>query len=334
MTLAIPVTSRYAQTDEHFLDQVNHRPTKNKKTQTSKLLAIFATNKPKVKSVETQTHYQALASSSTQTDSPESYSYELELHSDELDKQSSSDEEYEPNKEENDKETIGDDGGFELNQQKAADSIILSSNKPPQDQIKFNIFEESIVERFGVCSTCKSTCTVSIQGNIGTYCKIAVHCNADSDHNFTWSTGPLYNRLPVLHVMIASSILCTGMECAKALRLFESLNIQCFKRRELSNLLTCYVIPAVFNVWKREQQSLLNSVKNTPLCITSDMRIDSPGHSGLFGSGSSLDVERNIILDTQVIKVIEASRLCVLSILTLETLKQRSHEIVSVLLSV
>ena len=64
------------------------------------------------------------------------------------------------------------------------------------------------------------------------------------------------------------------------------------------------------------------------------MRIDSPGHSGLFGSGSSLDVERNIILDTQVIKVIEASRLCVLSILKLETLKQRSHEIVSVLLSV
>ena len=154
MTLAIPVTSRYVQTGQHFLDQVNHRPTKNKKTQTFKLLAIFAMNKPKVKSVELQTHYQALASSSTQTDLPESYSCELELHSDELGKQSSSDEEYEPNKEENDKETVGVDGGFELNQQKAADSIILSSNKPPQDQIKFILFEESIVERFGICLTC------------------------------------------------------------------------------------------------------------------------------------------------------------------------------------
>ena len=154
---------------------------------------------------------------------------------------------------------------------------------------------------------------MSIQHNVGAYCKIAVHCNGDSDHNFTWLTGPLCNRLPVLHLMIASSILCTRRECAKALRLFESLNIQCFKRRELSNLLTCYVIPAVFNVWKREQQSLLNSVKDIPLCIACDMRVDSPGHSGLFGSGSSLDVERNIILDTQVIKVIEVlSRLCVL----------------------
>ena len=71
-----------------------------------------------------------------------------------------------------------------------------------------------------------------------------------------------------------------------------------------------------------------------PLCIASDKKVDSPGHSGLFGSGSSLDIERNIILDTQVIKVIEASRLCVLFIPALETLKQRSHEYVSVLLSV
>ena len=55
--------------------------------------------------------------------------------------------EYEPNKEENDKETVSDDGGFKLIHH-PADSIILPSNKPPQDQIKFTIFEESIVERF------------------------------------------------------------------------------------------------------------------------------------------------------------------------------------------
>ena len=89
-TSAIPVTSRYVQTNESFFDMVNHRPTKNKQTQTSKLPAIFATNKPKMKSVETQTHYQALVSPSIQTDSLEFYSYELELYSDELNKESSS----------------------------------------------------------------------------------------------------------------------------------------------------------------------------------------------------------------------------------------------------
>ena len=49
---------------------------------------------------------------------------------------------------------------------------------------------------------------------------------------------------------------------------------------------------------------MLHEVNKTPLCIASDMRVDSPGHSGLFGSGSSLDVDRNKILYTQIIKVI------------------------------
>ena len=30
---------------------------------------------------------------------------------------------------------------------------------------------------------------------------------------------------------------------------------------------------------------------------------DSPGHSGLFGSGSTLELDRNIVRDTQIIKV-------------------------------
>ena len=103
--------------------------------------------------------------------------------------------------------------------------------------------------------------------------------------------------------MIASSVVSIGMECAKALRLFDSLKIDCFKRREFSNLLTAYVIPAVFSVWKGEQQSLLNGIQNKSICVASDMRVDSPGHAGLFGAGSSLDVDRNVILDTQIVKV-------------------------------
>ena len=136
------------------------------------------------------------------------------------------------------------DSGTASNEQ-----LILSEDKSPQDQMKFIIFEESIVQRFAVCSICKFACIVSVQHRIGTYAKIAVRCKSgDITHNFTWSTGPLLNRLPLLHLMIASSVVCTGMECAKGLRLFDSLKIDCFKRREFSNLLTGYVIPAVFSV--------------------------------------------------------------------------------------
>jgi hypothetical protein len=53
-----------------------------------------------------------------------------------------------------------------------------------------------------------------------------------------------------------------------------------------------------------EHHKLLDDLKGKAIEIASDMRVDSPGHCGLLGAGSTLDVNRNVILDTQIIKVI------------------------------
>ena len=62
------------------------------------------------------------------------------------------------------------------------------------------------------------------------------------------------------------------------------------KRREISSVQSTYVIPTVFIVWKTEQHKLLADSKGKYVDITSDIRVDSPGHSGLLGAGSMLDV--------------------------------------------
>ena len=117
----------------------------------------------------------------------------LEMQSTPLDliNESSEEEFVELAEDESDEEI--EDGGSDFDDEKTNKQFILSSNKLPQDQMKFIVFDESIVNKFGVCSTCKSTCIVSLKRSIGTYCKIAVSCSGDSRHNFTWSTGPLYN---------------------------------------------------------------------------------------------------------------------------------------------
>ena len=103
------------------------------------------------------------------------------------------------------------------------------------------------------------------------------------------------------------------MEANKTLRFMESLNILCTKRIEMSNLQSTYSIPAIFNMWKSEQQSLINGIKDKTVVIASDMRVDCRGHSGLLGSGSTLAVEQNVILDTQVVKVIAwRAHICVM----------------------
>ena len=184
------------------------------------------------------------------------------------------------------------------------DRVFLSGEKSIEDQLKLIICEESIACIFGTCHKCGSSCLVSIGNRIGSYCMIYISCSSNPNHAISWSTGPLLNRLPALNLLITSTILSTGMEANKTLRFMELLNILCIKRGEMSNLQSMYSIPAIFNMWKSEQQSLINGIKDKPVVIASDMHVDSCGHSGLLGSGSTLAVEENVILDTQVVKVI------------------------------
>ena len=181
--------------------------------------------------------------------------------------------------------------------------IVLQQGKPPQEQIKFVVFEEAVLEVFGACSRCGSKCTVTIESQRGSSCRISSCCTRETSHNLEWMTGPMVNGMPVFHLLLASGVLATGMESSKVLRLFAALKIPNLRQRELSSIFKYYVIPTVYNVWRKEQLSRLNEISGKSIVVASDMRVDSPGHSGLFGSGSTLDMDRNIILDTQVVKV-------------------------------
>ena len=180
---------------------------------------------------------------------------------------------------------------------------ILSNDKPASEQIKIVVFEAAIVNAFTQCLQCGALCNISLEQQIGSTCSIHISCSYTTSHDFTWSTGPMINRLPTFHLLFAAGILSTGLESSKVIRLFDALKIINIKQRGLSNILKSYVIPAVFQIWDREQKSNIATIKGKPVTIASDMRVDSPGHSGLLGSGSTLDLESKLVLDTQVIKV-------------------------------
>ena len=73
-------------------------------------------------------------------------------------------------------------------------------------------------------------------------------------------------KMPAFHPLLASGILATGMESAKVLRLLNK-------------------------VWQMEQSARQREIEDEPIIIESDMCVDSPGHSGLFGSGSTLEMK-------------------------------------------
>ena len=60
-------------------------------------------------------------------------------------------------------------------------------------------------------------------------------------------------------------------------------------------LISACVILAMVNIWKMEQQKLLDDLRGKPIELALDMQVDSPGHCVLLGAGSALDVDRNVI---------------------------------------
>ena len=142
------------------------------------------------------------------------------------------------------------------------------------------MFEEALVDAFEVCRICGSRCMVTLKHQIGSFCKVQVCCANKSAYDFIWSTGPVLKRMPVFHLLFASGILCNGLESTKVLRLFDSLNIINLYQRELATILKLYTIPAVFQVWHKEQKSRIHAIKQAAgevVTIASDMRVDSPG---------------------------------------------------------
>ena len=111
-----------------------------------------------------------------------------------------------------------------------------------------------------------------------------------------WVSGPTLHGMPVFHLLLAIGVLATGIEASKVLRLFTALKILNVKQREFSSIFKYHVIPTVYDVWQKEQSSRLREVNGKAAIVASDMRVVSPGQSGLFSSGSTLDVERNIII--------------------------------------
>ena len=96
---------------------------------------------------------------------------------------------------------------------------VLVEGKPPQDQIKFIVFKQAILDVFGQCGQCGSKCVNTAENQISSCCKICVACSSDSEHYFEWTTSPCIFKMAAFHLLLGSGILtfCVFFEALKIL---------------------------------------------------------------------------------------------------------------------
>ena len=67
----------------------------------------------------------------------------------------------------------------------------------------------------------------------------------------------------------------------------------------------CYLQPCISSVWKQHQEEILDQLKHEKrgLVLGGDGRADTPGHCAKFGLYTLMELEKQIVLDVQLIHV-------------------------------
>lgn len=183
-------------------------------------------------------------------------------------------------------------------------SIKLRQDVSPVEEKQFLVSETALAELLSVCRYCSAECTPTIKFVRGTFIYTSSKCLYD--HEFTWSSQPCHNTLPWSNLFTATAILTSGCNATKVLQLFQNMNLQMFTPRTYNRLQAYYVVPSATRTWDFEQAELLEEIKEGPcqdVVVGGDARCDSPGYSAKYGTYTIMDLERNKILDFQLVQV-------------------------------
>ena len=166
---------------------------------------------------------------------------------------------------------------------------------------KYIVFEECLLSLFQACRRCGAESTKAVTKVVGTFLRISQHCS-NCSFVYKWNSQPYLDNTPAGNILLSAAILFTGTTPAKTLRLLKTYGCACINNRTYFIHQKKYLQPSVFSVWNDHQNKELRKEKR-PLALGGDGRADSPGHSAKFGSYTVMELEKQLVIDVQLVQV-------------------------------
>ncbi|XP_056000372.1 uncharacterized protein LOC125656629 isoform X1 [Ostrea edulis] len=187
------------------------------------------------------------------------------------------------------------------------DSHIHNNNneKPynPLDEEKFIVSRSKLLELFSSCKRCHRHATATVHQVIGTMARISAECEF-CGFTWQWSSQPSLGNIPVGNLGLSASILFSGALAAKVLRVLQFMGVATITSRTFYSHQASVLFPVIARVWNRHQETYARQAveRGEPLIVGGDGRADSPGHCAKFGSYSTIDLEKGIVIDIQLVQ--------------------------------
>ena len=170
------------------------------------------------------------------------------------------------------------------------------------------MFSSCLLELFDKCCRCHfNHCEVRIASRSGTCITVEQVCNA-CNYFRRWSSQPniTFSKIPAGNLLLAGSIMVSGLPCTKTLRMFKLFNVATISERTFYKLVARWVQPIIHWLWKSEQKNVIEKAKRYggDLVLAGDGRADSPGHCAKYGTYTIMEMSLNKVLDLQLVQVI------------------------------
>lgn len=167
---------------------------------------------------------------------------------------------------------------------------------------KYIVFESCLLQLFTICNVCLAPATIDKTSRNGTMLIVKSTCL--QGHSRVWKSQPEHNKMPWGNFLVAAALLFSGSQPSKVLTFFKHLNLASISTRLYSLIQKTYLLPSIFSLWGQHQKALLSSLKGKLLVLGGDGRCDTPGFCAKYGSYTIMDLDKNKIVDTNLVQVI------------------------------
>ncbi|XDV11168.1 hypothetical protein PO909_000180 [Leuciscus waleckii] len=167
---------------------------------------------------------------------------------------------------------------------------------------KLLVFEECLMELFEKCPVCTKVCEVKTRLR-GTFMEVWQRC-PHCQYQRRWKSQPVIgNSTPAGNLQLSTAIYVSGASFFNIQKVFKAMQLQMHSYRQFRRHCRNFIEPAVLHKWKNDQAAVLQQLSTDGSAILGgDMRADSPGHSAKFGSYTMMDLNKNTVIDIQLVQ--------------------------------
>ena len=107
------------------------------------------------------------------------------------------------------------------------------------------------------------------------------------------------------NLLLSVAILLCGLTFTEIANLADVLNLAMFSDRRFYDLQKDYVYPVVHTTYVRQQETVIEYLRDNQLRLSIDGHCDSPGYSAKYATYSLMDSATDLILDYSLVHVSE-----------------------------